>query len=127
MAESDTSTPTEAVDEGFDNLSLDDDNTTGEDWRMIKKDNDIYRHFHVGTNLFHDFPKGSRPDNEFCIHSILTCFQPGSIDPERLFPYGRLTKNHLQCRLLPENHHRNVFWNKNMCVFGSEFLWLHRR
>ena len=38
MAESDTSTPTEAGDEGFDNLPLDDENTTDEDWRMIKKD-----------------------------------------------------------------------------------------
>ena len=38
MAESDTSTPIKAGDEGFDNLPLDDENTTDEDWRMIKKD-----------------------------------------------------------------------------------------
>ena len=47
------------------------------------------------------------------IQSMSGCFEPGSIDAERLFSYGQLTKNHLQCRMLPDTHARNVFLNKN--------------
>ena len=62
MAESDTST-TESGDEEFDNLPLDDENTTDEDWRMTEKGNDIYRHFMV------EFVNNRKTNRRKCVKS----------------------------------------------------------
>ena len=44
---------------------------------------------------FDEFVKRSRPDSEVDIISFLESFKPASVDPVRLFSYGRLTKNFL--------------------------------
>ena len=68
----------------------------------------------LGVISFSEFVKRSRPNNKVDIISFFENFKPASVDPERLFSYGRLTKNYLQNRLTTENHSRNVFINKNM-------------
>ena len=65
---------------------------------------------------FGEWSKRSEPHNESDIFSALASFPPGSVDPERLFSFGRLSKNLLQCRLKPENHARNVFINKTKAI-----------
>ena len=55
----------------------------------------------------------SKPDNGFDIMAAMTNFKPASVDPERLFSYGRISKNYLQNRLSLANHDRNVFLSKN--------------
>ena len=49
----------------------------------------------------------------FDIMEFLENLRPASVDPEKLFSFGRLSKNFFQNRLSPENPSRNVFLNKN--------------
>lgn len=51
--------------------------------------------------------------NNFDIIGRLPNFKPCSVDVERLFSLGRLSKNYLQNRLSADNHNRNVFLSKN--------------
>ena len=41
-------------------------------------------------------------------------FRPTAEDTKRIFPISRISKNYLQGRLTPENHHRNVYLRKNL-------------
>ena len=50
--------------------------------------------------------------SEFDIIDALDGFIPANVDAERLFSWGRLSKNYLQCQMSPDNHSRNVFLNK---------------
>ena len=49
----------------------------------------------------------------FTVSAVMRNLRPSTADPERLFSFGRLSKNYLQTRLTPEHHDRNVFLNKN--------------
>ena len=51
--------------------------------------------------------------DQFNILEFLLNYRPTSSDPERLFSLCRLSRNFLQCRMLPETLARNVFLNKN--------------
>ena len=50
---------------------------------------------------------------KFDVVKNLKNFKPTSCDPERLFSFARISKNHLQNSMKPETHSRNVFLNKN--------------
>ena len=62
---------------------------------------------------YQQFLKQSKPDEAFDLVQALDAFRPASIDPERLFSYGRVAKNYLQNRMSPYNQDRNVFINRN--------------
>ena len=62
---------------------------------------------------YKDIKRNSVTADNFCLFTAIDSFVPGSVDPERLFSWGRLSKNWLQAQLSPENHSRNVFLNKN--------------
>ena len=47
----------------------------------------------------------------FDIMDALEGFVPCNVDAERLFSWGRLSKNHLQGQMSPANHSRDVFLN----------------
>ena len=57
--------------------------------------------YHSGTDhsyaprlmSYKDFIANSRPNTEFDIISAMVGFRPASIDHERLFSYGRISKN----------------------------------
>ena len=44
--------------------------------------------------------------------AIYDSFFPASVDPERLFTWGRLSKKYLQSKMFADTHSRNVFLNK---------------
>ena len=60
-----------------------------------------------------DLKKQSKPDNGFDIMAAMINFKPASVNPQRLFSYGRISKNDLQNQLSPANHDRNVLLSKN--------------
>ena len=71
-------------------------------------------HVYVGSEKlsFQDF--NSRVEKDVIdIMEFLEIFRSASVDPERLFPFCRLSKTFLRNRLSPENHSLNVFLNKN--------------
>ena len=55
-----------------------------------------------------NFPN-SKPDEAFNLVQAIDAFRPASIDPERLFSYGRVAKKFLQNRMSPYNQDRIVF------------------
>ena len=59
------------------------------------------------------FKKASKSDNDFDLFVALENFVPAAVDSERLFSWGRISKNYLRNRMSPENLSRNVFINKN--------------
>ena len=54
------------------------------------------------------FLKQSKPDEAFDLVQALDAFRPASIDPERVFFYGRVAKNYLQNRLSSYNQQKYV-------------------
>ena len=44
----------------------------------------------------------------FTVSAVMRNLRPSTADPERLFSFGRLSKNYLQTRLTPEHHDRNL-------------------
>ena len=60
----------------------------------------------------------SNEESDFDILPYLTNFKPSSVDAERLFSLGRLSKNYLQSRMSPQTHERNVFIAKNKPMFN---------
>ena len=60
----------------------------------------------------------SNEESDFDILPYLTNFKPSTVDAERLFSLGRLSKNYLQRRMSPQIHERNVFIAKNKLLFN---------
>ena len=51
--------------------------------------------------------------SKFEVKAYMKNFRHTSVDMERLFSISRISKNYLQGRLTPENHHRNEYLRKN--------------
>ena len=49
----------------------------------------------------------------FEVKAYMKNFRPTLVVLERLFSISRISKNYLQCRLTPENHHQIVYLRKN--------------
>ena len=62
---------------------------------------------------FNDFLSRKRPAPSLDLSSVLLNLKPTSVDSERLFSLGRLSKNHLQGRMFAQHHDRNVILIKN--------------
>ena len=52
---------------------------------------------------YQEFLKQRKPDEAFDLVQALNTFCPASIDPKRLFSYGRIAQNRLQNRMSPYN------------------------
>ena len=70
------------------------------------------QHSTVAKISYHDYVQRIDTEN-FHLEQWMQNFRGTSCDPERLFSYGRISKNFLQNRMTAENHSRNVFLNKN--------------
>ena len=64
------------------------------------------------NSSYKTFKDQCQNSSEFDIIDALDGFIPANVDAERLFSWGRLSKNYLQCQMSPDNHSRNVFLNK---------------
>ena len=64
------------------------------------------------SSSYKTFKDQCQNSSEFDIIDALDGFIPVNVDAERLFSWGRLSKNYLQCQMSPDNHSRNVFLNK---------------
>ena len=64
------------------------------------------------ASSYKTFKDQCQNSSEFDIIDALDGFIPANVDAERLFSWGRLSKNYLQCQMSPDNHSRNVFLNK---------------
>ena len=52
-------------------------------------------------------------DSEIIVSKEVINLKPASVDPERLFSFGRVSRSYLQTQMKPEIHNRNVFLKKN--------------
>ena len=68
----------------------------------------------MSTSLtFAAFRRRSKPTNAVIVENVVENLKPGSYDPERLFSFARLTRNHLQTRMSHlQAHDRNVSLHK---------------
>ena len=64
------------------------------------------------SSSYKTFKDQCQNSSEFDIIDALDGFIPANVDAERLFSWGRLSKNYLQCQMSADNHSRNVFLNK---------------
>ena len=71
---------------------------------------------------FNDFLSRKRPAPSLDLSSVLLNLKPTSVDPERSFSLGRLSKNHLQGRMSAQQHDRNVFLKKRPSHLSSSTL-----
>ena len=60
--------------------------------------------------------------SKFEVKAYMNNFRPNSVDTEGLFSTSRTSKNYLQGRLTPENHHRNVYLRKNEHLLYEKFV-----
>ena len=66
------------------------------------------------AQCFQDFMACKRSINTtFDPVAVMTNLKPATADPERLFSFGRFSKNYLQSGMIPSHHDRNVFLKKS--------------
>ena len=53
---------------------------------------------------FPDFMRQSTPTDAVIVKNVVKNLKSGSIDPERLFSFERLSRNHLQTLMSPRTH-----------------------